>query len=152
MIINRSTQYTLQALLHLVGHPTGGPLLARELAEQLNLPQPYLAKLLQGPCRLGWLTSIRGRGGGFVLNPGAEHVTLLDVLALSRGERSSRECLLGFKACDDATACAMHCQWKPVKREILGHFGHFTLAELAAHKTLPDLLVKPKLVRQKASR
>lgn len=150
MILNRSTQYTLQALMHLVAHPSGGPVLARELAEQLDLPHHYLAKLLQEPCRAGWLSSTRGRGGGFTLNPGSEHLTLLDILALTRGERSDRECLLGFKECDDATACVLHCQWKPIKQEILGHFGHCTLAELASHQDLPGWL-KPT-PRSKAAR
>jgi Rrf2 family protein len=151
MIINRATQYTLQALIHLVARPMGGPVLARELAEQLDLPQPYLAKLLQGPCRAGWLSSIRGRGGGFTLNPGADRVTLLEIITLMRGERSSRECLLGFKECDDDTACVMHCQWKPIKHEILMHLGHCTLAELAAHKDLPSWLANAPSARRRAA-
>jgi Rrf2 family protein len=152
MILNRRTQYTLQALMHLVAHPPGGPVLARELAEQLKLPHHYLAKLLQDPCRAGWLSSTRGRGGGFTLNPGTEHLTLLDILALTRGERSHRECLLGFKECDDATACVLHCEWKPIKQEILGHFGHCTLAELASHKALPGWLTETKPRARKFAR
>jgi Rrf2 family iron-sulfur cluster assembly transcriptional regulator len=138
MIINRSTQYTLQALMHLVAHPTGRPVLARELAAQLQLPSPYLAKLLQLPCRAGWLSSTRGRGGGFILNPGTGNITLLEVLTLTQGERINRECLLGLKECDDSTACVLHCQWKPIKQEILEHFGGYTLSQLAAsRKRLP---------------
>jgi Rrf2 family iron-sulfur cluster assembly transcriptional regulator len=152
MILNRSTQYTVQALMHLVAHPSGGPVLARELAEQLGLPHHYLAKLLQEPCRAGWLSSTRGRGGGFSLNPGTGQLTLVDILALTRGERSSRECLLGFKACDDETACVLHRQWQPIKQEILGHFGHCTLAELAVRKDLPGWLIEPPAARSKAAR
>jgi Rrf2 family transcriptional regulator, iron-sulfur cluster assembly transcription factor len=141
MIINRSTQYILQALMHLVAHPTGRPVLARELAEQLQLPPPYLAKLLQQPCRAGWLSSTRGRGGGFMLNPDSGNITLLEVLMLTEGERIHHECLLGLKACDDSTACVLHCQWKPIKQEILEHFGGYTLAQLAAsRKRLPTWL------------
>ncbi len=148
MIINRSTQYILQAMMHLVAHPSASPVLARELAEKLSLPLPYLAKLLQAPCRAGWMSSARGRGGGFSLNPGAEQRTLLEVLMLINGEPGSRECLLGFKECDDATACVLHCQWKPIKQEILGHFGHCTLAELAAHPELPGWLTQPPRTRR----
>jgi Rrf2 family iron-sulfur cluster assembly transcriptional regulator len=134
MIINRSTQYILQALMHMVAHPVGRPVLARELAEQLQLPSPYLAKLLQQPCRAGWLSSSRGRGGGFLLSPGAENLTLLEVLMLTEGERIHHECLLGLKACDDSTACVLHCEWKPIKQEILEHFGGYTLTQLAASR------------------
>jgi Rrf2 family iron-sulfur cluster assembly transcriptional regulator len=153
MIINRSTQYVLQAMMHLVAHPSASPVLARELAEQLHIPHHYLSKLLQAPCRAGWLSSMRGRGGGFVLNPGAERVTLLEILALIRGERSSRECLLGFKECDDKTACVLHLQWKPIKQALLGQFGGYTLAQLASsRKRLPGGLVeKPPARSRKAT-
>lgn len=153
MIINRGTQYTLQALIHLVAHPTGKPVQARELAEQLSLPPLYLAKLLQHPCRAGWLTSTRGRGGGFSLAPGAEKITLLEIIMLTKGERISRECLLGFKECDDKTACVMHLHWKPIKQALLGQFGGYTLAQLASsRKCLPGWLVeKPPARSRKAT-
>jgi Rrf2 family protein len=148
MIINRSAQYTLQAMMHLVAHPTNKPVMARELAEQLHIPPPYLAKLLQQPCRAGWLSSTRGRGGGFTLAPGAEKVTLLEILMLTKGERISRECLLGFKECDDKTACVMHKHWKPIKQELLGQFGGYTLAQLASsRKRLPGWLKEKKPAR-----
>jgi Rrf2 family transcriptional regulator, iron-sulfur cluster assembly transcription factor len=150
MIINRSAQYTLQVLMHLVAHPTGRPVLARELAEQLNIPPHYLAKLLQQPCRAGWLTSTRGRGGGFTLRPGAENITLLEILMLTKGERIIRECLLGLKDCDDKTACVLHSQWKPIKQEMLGQFGAYTLAQLASSgKRPPGWLPEKKPARGK---
>lgn len=149
MILSRSAQYTLQVLMHLVAHPTGRPVLVRELAAALHIPPHYLAKLLQHPCHAGWLTSTRGRGGGFSLRPGAENVTLLEVLMLTRGERVSRECLLGFKECDDSTACVMHHQWKPIKQELLGQFGGYTLAQLASsRKRTPSRMPQPKLARR----
>lgn len=150
MIINRSTQYTLQAMMHMVAHPTDKPVLVRELAEQLRLPQHYLAKLLQLPCRVGWLTSTRGRGGGFSLVPGTENITLLQILTLTKGERISHECLLGFKECDDKTACVMHQHWKPIKQELLGQFGGYTLAQLASsRKRLPGWMKDKTPTRRK---
>ena len=153
MIINRSAQYTLQVLMHLVAHPTGRPVLARELAEQLHIPPPYLAKLLQQPCRVGWLSSTRGRGGGFTLTPGTENLTLLEIIMLTKGERISRECLLGFKECDDKTACVMHLHWKPIKQALLVQLGGYTLAQLASSRKRPPgwLVEKPPARRRKAT-
>jgi hypothetical protein len=50
------------------------------------------------------------------------------------------------------TACVLHCQWKPIKQEILGHFGHCTLAELASHEALPGWLKPTQPARRKAAR
>ena len=49
-----------------------------------------------------------------------------------QGQRIKRECLLGLKDCDDASACVMHCDWKPIKQELTENLGRYTLATLAS--------------------
>jgi len=131
MLLSRASQYTLQALIYLARQPEGRMVLVKEMADELGLPVFYLAKLIQPPTHAGWLATARGRGGGVRLNPGAEAITLLDILQLTDGHRVTRECLLGFKACEDETACVMHGQWKPIKQELSEGLGGYTLAALA---------------------
>jgi Rrf2 family protein len=140
MLLNRSAQYTLQALIYLASQPRDQLLLVREIANQLGIPPLYLSKLMQPASRAGWLITLRGRGGGICLAPGAENLTLMDVLQLTESHRISRECLLGFKACEDETACVMHCQWKPIKQELAEGLGSYSLVALAAAALPPWLL------------
>ncbi|MBI5331460.1 MAG: Rrf2 family transcriptional regulator [Betaproteobacteria bacterium] len=140
MLLSRSTQYTLQALLYLTRKGPERRVLVREIADEMGLPVFYLAKLLQPPTRAGWLTAVRGRGGGVHLNPGAENVTLFDILQLSESHRISRECLLGFKTCEDDSACVLHCEWKPIKQELSEGLGRNSLATLA-QSALPSWLL-----------
>jgi Rrf2 family iron-sulfur cluster assembly transcriptional regulator len=139
MLLSRSSQYTLQALIYLARQPRGRMVMVKQMADALGLPLFYLAKLIQSPTRAGWLTTQRGRGGGVSLNPGAEAITLLDILRLTDGHRVSQECLLGFKDCEDESACVLHCQWKPIKQELGEGLGGYTLASLA-QATLPAWL------------
>ncbi len=106
--------------------------MVKDMEEELGLPVFYLDKLIQAPARAGWLITARGRGGGVKLNPQAKTITLFDILQLTDGHRVIRECLLGFKACEDDTACVMHCSWKPIKQELSEGLGSYTLAALAA--------------------
>jgi Rrf2 family protein len=106
--------------------------MVKAMAEELGLPVFYLGKLIQPPTRAGWLATARGRGGGVKLNTDAATITLLDILQLTDGHRVTRECLLGFKTCEDETACVMHCQWKPIKQELAEGLGSYTLAALAS--------------------
>ena len=131
MLLSRASQYTLQALIYLARQPEGRMVLVKEMADELGLPVFYLAKLIQPPTRAGWLTTARGRGGGVRLNLGAEAITLLDILQLTDGHRVTHECLLGFKACEDETACVLHGQWQPIKQELAEGLGGYTLAALA---------------------
>ncbi len=140
MLLSRASQYTLQALIYLARQPAGRMVMVKDIADALGLPMFYLAKLIQPPARAGWLTTARGRGGGVRLSPGAESVTLFDILRLTDGHRVGVECLLGFKACEDETACVLHCQWKPIKQELSEGLGRHSLEELARGALPPWLL------------
>jgi Rrf2 family protein len=131
MILSRTSQYAIQALIYLATQPGGRLVLGRDIAHSLGVPTPYMAKVLQELCRGKLLESSRGRAGGFCLRSGAEHSNLLDVVLLTDGRRMDRECLLGHKACQDATACPMHRGWKPVKKDIHACLGGITLMHLA---------------------
>lgn len=141
MLLSRASQYTLQALIHLARQPAEQMVMVKEIADALDLPVFYLAKLIQPLSHAGWVTTARGRGGGVRLNPGAEAITLFDILQLTDGHRVNRECLLGFKACEDETACVLHCQWKPIKQELTGGLGGYSLAALA-RSALPPWLMR----------
>ncbi len=131
MLLTRASQYTVQALIYLARQPPGHRVMVREMADALHLPANYLAKLIQPPTRAGWLITLRGRNGGVCLKPGAESLTLFDILRLTDRHRDNEECLLGFKVCEDATACVLHCQWKPIKQELSEGLGGHSLATLA---------------------
>jgi Rrf2 family protein len=131
MILSRTSQYSIQALIYLATRPAGQSVLCRDIAIELGVPSAYLAKVLQNLCRERFLDSTRGRHGGFSLCSGVENNNLLDIVLRTDGPRVDRECLLGLKACHDETACPMHRQWKPVKKEILTCLGNVTLMHLA---------------------
>jgi Rrf2 family protein len=132
MLLSRGSQYTLQALIYLAGQPAGKMLLVRDIANELDIPQFYLAKLLQPIAHAGWLDTARGRGGGMRLSANAGALSVHDIVMLIEGRRAERECLLGLKDCDDDTACVLHCQWKPIKHELLADLKRHTLTSLAA--------------------
>ena len=140
MLLSRTTQYTLQALIYLAQQTPGRKVQIRDIAEAMALPVFYLAKLLQPAARAGWIATARGRSGGVHLSPGAEGLTLMDILAVTERNRVSQECLLGFKTCGDDGACVLHCEWKPIKDELTGGLARHRLADLAQAPLPPWLL------------
>jgi Rrf2 family transcriptional regulator, iron-sulfur cluster assembly transcription factor len=134
MLLSRASQYTLQALIFLARQPPGQRVMIKDIAEALDLPVFYLGKLIQAPARIGWLGTARGRGGGVYLAANAESIHLFEVLQLTDGQRIKRECLLGLKDCDDATACVMHCDWKPEVHHVHAGGGHVVHVQEFAHR------------------
>jgi Rrf2 family transcriptional regulator, iron-sulfur cluster assembly transcription factor len=131
VLLSRTSQYALQALVYIATQPVDEPVLNRDIAARLNVPTAYLAKILQTLCKQGVLESFRGRLGGFRLRNGMGKTNLMQILLLTEGPGFTKDCVLGLKACSDATACPMHFKWVPVKEKIIALLSEQTLDVLA---------------------
>ncbi|MCF8149831.1 MAG: Rrf2 family transcriptional regulator [Burkholderiaceae bacterium] len=132
MILSRTSQYAIQALIFMATQPRGVPVLIRTVAEHLDVPPPYLAKIMQSLSRGKLIHSLRGRQGGVCLSEGGEKTDLMQILTLIEGPGLTDDCVLGLKVCGDETACPMHSQWKPIKTRIVNLLNQQTLGKLAA--------------------
>jgi Rrf2 family transcriptional regulator, iron-sulfur cluster assembly transcription factor len=132
MIFSRSSQYAIQALVFLATQPSSDYVMCREMAGRLGLPLPYLSKLMLQFVNADIVESSRGRQGGFRLSRDANQLFLMEIVEVIGGERRMKECLLGLKECSEETACAMHCQWYPVKQELLQLLEQQSVGALAA--------------------
>lgn len=156
MILSRTSQYAIQALIFVATQPRGVPVLIREVAEHLDVPPPYLAKIMQTLSRGKFIHSFRGRQGGVCLCEGGEKTDLMQILTLIEGPGLTENCVLGLKICGDETACPMHAEWKPIKTRILKLLNQQTLGKLAAAvqtgkyrlSELPFAALEPKRVEQ----
>lgn len=127
-IFHTSTRYALQVLIRL---PSDGTYrLARCLAADLDLPGPYLAKILQTLGHSGILESQRGPSGGFRLNRSPEDITLREVVVAMEGPEPFEECLLGHHG----TKQGCHCPTRPAWDALQNHLSTFM-----ATTTLKDL-------------
>jgi Rrf2 family protein len=131
MVLSRTSQYAIQALIYIATQAPGEPVLNRDIADRLNVPAAYLAKILQSLCKHGLLDSFRGRLGGFCLRDGMHKTSLMQVLLLTEGPDFTKNCILGLKECSDETACPMHFKWKPVKNKIISMMNEMCLDDLA---------------------
>ena len=131
MILSRTSQYAVQALIYMATQPKGTPVLNKDIAAKLNVPAPYLAKILQGLAKGNLLYSFRGRTGGFCLREDGQKINLMDVILQTEGPNFTQSCLLGLKKCSDETACPLHFRWIPVKEKVVDLLRDTTLDKLA---------------------
>jgi Rrf2 family protein len=132
MILSRTTQYAIQALIYMATQPPGVAVLNRTIAEYLGSPPTYLAKILQELCRGNLLYSFRGKQGGFCLRERSDKIDLMQIAILIEGPGFTDNCVLGLKVCSEKTACPMHARWFPIRQEIVRLLQGQTLDMLAA--------------------
>ena len=131
MILSRTSQYAIQALIYMATQPRGVAVLNRTIAERLGAPPTYLAKVLQNLCKNNLLYSFRGKQGGFCLRERGEKINLMQIVLVTEGAGLAEECVLGFKVCSDKAPCLMHVEWSRIKQEIVKLLRSQTLGSLA---------------------
>jgi Rrf2 family iron-sulfur cluster assembly transcriptional regulator len=141
MLFSTATGYALQTLAVLP--EDGSYYLARSLAKQLQLPGPYLAKILQNLVQAGILESVRGPKGGFRMARPAQAVTVGEVVVALEGACSQQGCVMGFSYCGPDNPCPMHDAWSQVKAQMGASMTEATIQDLRRLNTR----IKPLLKR-----
>ncbi len=134
------TRYALHAVTVLAR--SEGLVPNAELAANLNISLPMVAKILNRLVQAGLVTSRPGPGGGYALARPAEEVRLNEVVAPTEGEDWGHGCLMGLPECDDDNPCAMHPAWLKLRTHILAMLNDRTVAEMAAGNVDLDLRVE----------
>ncbi len=133
-MLSRSSEYAIRALTFLAQrHGDGRHYLARDMAEQLGIPAPFLGKVLQPLVTRGYLHSQRGRSGGFRLDRPAAHIYLVQIAEAEETLRAPNVCLLGQHDCDDAHACPLHDMWMKASRSFRERLERTSLQDMVDH-------------------
>jgi Rrf2 family protein len=81
MPMQARAEYGCLAMLELArSHAHGEILQLRRIADEHNIPQPYLLQLLQDLKRCGLVVSLRGAAGGFRIARDPIDITLADII------------------------------------------------------------------------
>lgn len=128
MLFTTATGYSLRALAAL---PEDGTYcLAKDLASSLELPGPYLAKILQGLVQADILESVRGPKGGFRLTRPAHRITVGEVVTAMEGPNAMEGCIMGFPSCGGDHPCPLHEAWGAVKAQVASSMTEATIRDL----------------------
>ncbi len=131
MLLSRTSEYALQALIYLASRPPGEAVLNREVAGHLGVPAPYLGKILKEFVKRGLVVSHKGRKGGYAIHPSALKVSIRAVVEMTEGQGAFEGCLLGLKVCAAETACPVHHTWSPLKAGLLELLSRHTIGSMA---------------------
>ncbi len=110
--------------------PDGSKRRLKELADEVGVPESFLAKILQSLTHAELVVSRRGPEGGFELVPSARGATMLQVIEAIEGRAELNVCL-GDVGCERSDWCPAHLVWVQAQDAMLGVLRGATIAELA---------------------
>ncbi|MDZ7292881.1 MAG: Rrf2 family transcriptional regulator [candidate division KSB1 bacterium] len=137
LIFSRQCEYALQAVLYLALQPPGKMITIKELAKRLDIPSPFLAKILQSLTYKRLLTSMKGPAGGFALAMPAKDITLFHIVEAIDGRGFFENCVLGFPECSGKNPCSVHEKWGVLRQEIYDMLRGRSIAQTAKEMKKP---------------
>ena len=135
MRISTRGRYGLRAMLELARQFGKAPLPMSTLAQRQGLSRKYLHALLTLLKAAGLVRSIRGPGGGFVLDRPPAQITFSEILHAAEGPLSLVDCVADRRACNKSKRCPARWVWRDLSGAIEDVLDNVTLADMAASKT-----------------
>lgn len=124
-------EYTVRAMLHLASQPPGTIVQIYDIAQQGDIPETFLRKIMQLLTKSSLVLSHRGVGGGIELAKSAEDITLLEVIEAAEGKLALNKCLIHAGFCPRDSRCAVHLVWVEVQDKMKEILRSKSIAELA---------------------
>lgn len=118
-VFSKTCEYALRAVFY-IAHKTaaGGRVSIKEVANGINSPEHFLAKILQDLSRRGIVQSVKGPNGGFYFDQVGLKRPLSDVVEAVDGNGIFTGCGLGLEYCSDVNPCPLHDEFKDIRNRI----------------------------------
>ncbi len=131
-MFSKACEYAIRAALYIAVKGTEENKLGiEEIANEIDSPKPFTAKILQTLVREGIISSIKGPNGGFYLAPKAKPIPLARIVKAIDGDRVLHTCSLGLKECSDKFPCPIHNDIKAYKERLRKIMDEKTVQQLS---------------------
>lgn len=136
MWVSKKSDYALRALFTLVDHYGGVPIPIRELARRNDVPKRFLEQIMLALKTQGWVDSVPGIRGGYVLSKDPSEITMGEVLRHFDGVLAPIGCvsLRGYERCSQEPVCKFRRVFLNVRNYVANIMDNSTLAEVAKGK------------------
>lgn len=129
-MLSNACQYAIRSILFLAMYSNETQKIGvKKISEELETPQPFLAKLLQQLAKSGLVSSIKGPNGGFYLTKKDKANSIWDIIVCIDGTSKFDSCFMGLSSCNEETPCPVHFTVVQFKEQLLGDFKGKTIQE-----------------------
>jgi Rrf2 family iron-sulfur cluster assembly transcriptional regulator len=116
-MLSQTAMYAVKAMGFIANYGNGRPVLSRVISLEMDIPQNFLSKIMHRLVQEGFLHSIRGTNGGFILARDPKKISMGEVAGLFMNLSDLKSCFLGLPECNGS--CGLHRQWKPLADRFL---------------------------------
>ena len=131
MKISTKGRYALRLMLDLAYNEDGKFIALKDIAERQGISLKYLEQIISALSKAGYVKSVRGTGGGYMLAKAPEEYTVGMILRLTEGSLAPVACLeFPENTCPRAKDCITLGVWEKLYDAINGVVDNITLLDL----------------------
>lgn len=118
-MFSKTCEYAIRAMIFIAQKSKdGGKVSIKEIANGIDSPEHFIAKILQELGKKRLLQSVKGPNGGFYMDDKSLQCSLADIVKVVDGDKLFTGCGLGLKKCSETHPCPIHHEFKSVRKSI----------------------------------
>ena len=119
-MFSKTCEYAIRSMIFISQKSRDGQRVGvKQVAESIDAPEHFIAKILQELSRKKLVQSMKGPNGGFYLEEDDLSTSLADIVMAIDGNNIYNECVLGLKACSQKNPCPVHNEYKEIKKNLI---------------------------------
>ncbi|MFC2129243.1 RrF2 family transcriptional regulator [Bacteroidota bacterium] len=131
-MLSNTCKYGIRAVIYISVYATDKKKVGiKEISSKLDIPSPFLGKILQSLSKNKILNSTKGPNGGFILSKPAEEIPLMDIIEIIDGTDIFDTCLVRTSQCSNDNPCGLHDNITSVRKQLKNFFLNQTINDLA---------------------
>lgn len=131
MKISTKGRYALRLMIDLGENNTGTPVSLRDVAKRQGISEKYLEQIISILNKAGYVRSVRGAQGGYLLRREPKEYTVGDILRLTEGSLAPVTCVEDEEMpCERQDNCVTVIVWKKINEAINNVVDNITLQDL----------------------
>lgn len=134
-MLSNTCKYAIRSLIYIANYAGFDKKIGiKKITEDLNIPPPFLGKILQNLVRQKLLKSIKGPNGGFSLARDPEEISLYDIVMKVEGEGYFNNCIIRLESCscftEEISTCPIHKRFNQIRGELINFYQETSLADI----------------------
>jgi len=132
-MLSNTSNYAIRALVYLELYSSPEKKAGiKQMVADMDIPAPFLSKILQLLVKGKLLDSSKGPNGGFSLLKPAIDITMLDVVEAIDGKENLGNCVIKSTTCEATEPCSVHHKMAQIKSQVKKQFSTETIADLVS--------------------
>ncbi len=129
MRLTTKGRYAVTAMLDLALHKNQGPVSLADISQRQAISLSYLEQLFAKLRRCSLVNSVRGPGGGYELERGADAIYIAEIIDAVNESVDTTKCR-GSGDCQGGETCLTHYLWEDLSEQIHAFLQGISLADL----------------------